>query len=163
VHLYRDHPPPEPSPYAWQATLAGIADHATRSVRRTGSPWPWRLLMALTASAALIGGILLARGLWNERVVYPPAPEIVDVPPGPDDGDEPFPVAAPSEVHFISIDAEDADRIMMGVRLMGDFEVAGPDDIEIVKMEPHEDGQMPWLQRGGEVPMILASAEREEP
>jgi hypothetical protein len=53
---------------------------------------------------------------------------------------------------------------MMGQPLMGTFEVAAPNDVEIVKMEPHpEDGMMPSFHRGQEVPMILAAADREAP
>jgi hypothetical protein len=79
--------------------------------------------------------------------------------------EEPFPVAEMNEVNILSINVEDADRVVMGQPLLGPFEVVSPEDIEIVRMERHpEDGQMPRLRRGPEVPMIVvAAAEREEP
>jgi hypothetical protein len=73
-------------------------------------------------------------------------------------------VATLGEIEIISIAAEDADRVMMGQPLMGTFEVAAPEDVQIVRMEPHpEDGQMPSFHRGQEVPMIVAAADREAP
>ena len=66
----------------------------------------------------------------------------------------------------VPIDVEDADRVvMLGQPPMGTFELAAPEDIEIVKMEPWpEDGRTPHLHRGPEVPMIVVAAvDRPEP
>jgi hypothetical protein len=166
-HLYRDHPPPEPSERAWQATLAGIEAGLSRPVAPTSSPgfsarWRLRLFVGLVAAAAVVGGVLVARVFSPEQT---PEPEYVELPkpepkpvPQPEEPDEPFPVVPLGEVNIISIDAEDADRVVIGQSLMGEFELAASDDIDIVKMEPCvEDGQMPHLHRGEEVPMIVVA------
>jgi hypothetical protein len=165
ARLYRDHPPPEPLERAWQATLANIdaALAAPLQAPLPGARWPVRLLVGLVA-AAVIGGVILASAFWPVSREEPgPAPVVVNH--GPSELDEPFPVATVGEVHIISIDAADADRVAMGQPLLGSFELAAPEDIEIVKMEPGpEDGQMPRLHRGPEVPMIVvAVAGRQEP
>jgi hypothetical protein len=178
VRLYRDNPPPEPSERAWQAALTMVAHRAanpapTGTLARGLSFPRWRrFLLAMAATAALVGGVMLARSFQRERPDELNYDVIGNVRPGSsgqlvrsgDDSNEPFPVATLGEVEIISVSAEDADRVMMGQPLMGTFEVAAPDDVEIVKMEPHpEDGQMPAFHRGQEVPMILAAADREAP
>jgi hypothetical protein len=175
VQLYRNHPPTEPSDHAWQATLGRIetALSAPPSALRPPRNWRLRLLVGLVAAAAaVVGGVLVAR-LYRPVQPIDPQPEgwverqpqQREASPAPEEPDEPFPVATAAEVNIISIDAEDADRVVMGEPLMGTFEVVAPEDIEIVKMEPHaDDGQMPQLQRGPEVPMIVVAAtERREP
>jgi hypothetical protein len=180
VRLYRDHPPPEPSEHAWQAALTNIADRAMKPAaaaaampRSLSFPrWRSRVLLALAASAAVLGGVLLARSFWSEHPDKPKGPQIAklestqheQLPLPGDDTSEPFPVATLGEVEIISVSAEDADRVMMGQPLLGTFEVAAPDDVQIVKMEPRpDDGQTPSFHRGQEVPMILAAAEHDAP
>jgi hypothetical protein len=179
VRLFRDHPPPEPAERAWQAALTSIADRAMKPAaaaeampRGLSFPrWRSRVLLALAASAAVLGGVLLARSFWSERLDEPKGPHIAKVEPTQreqlprpaEDAGEPFPVATLGEVEIISVSAEDADRVMMGQPLLGTFEVAAPDDVQIVKMEPHDDGQMPSFHRGQEVPMILAAADHDAP
>jgi anti-sigma factor RsiW len=168
TRLYSDHPPAEPSDRAWQGALAAIEDALARPRVPARPRWPLRLVLGLTAAAALLAGVVLARSLWTARPPEQPLREVVEgprvEPPAPED-EEPFPVAAAGEVNVLSIDAADADRVLMGQPLFGTFEVASPEDIEIVEMEPHpEDGRMPRLQRGPEVPMIVvASAGGREP
>ena len=172
VHLYRDHPPPEPSERSWQATLGRIVSHSNRPAgdfRRPGSAWRLRLFMGLAATAAVLAGMVLASAFHIERTNGPGSIEIASTPDSslaPDgDSDEPFPVATMGEVDIISINAEDADRVMIGQQLLGTFEVAGPNDIDIVKMEPDpEEGQMPRVHIALDVPMILVLAgEPKEP
>jgi anti-sigma factor RsiW len=167
VQLYRDHPAPEPSERAWQAALTGVqarlAGPAPPSRRWGGPRRPLRLLLGLAVTAAAVfGGMLLARTFWTGRPVAPEHPDVVKtLPPAGREAaeEEPFPVSAASEVNIISIDVDDANRVvMMGQPPMGAFELAAPEDIEIVKMAPREDGWMPRLRRGPEVPMIVVAA-----
>jgi hypothetical protein len=187
--LFRDNPPSEPSEQAWQATLAGIdsglcqtgsSGYARSDIQNPKSKiqnlpsWRLRLIVGLmtATAAAVIGGVLVARffapeptpGEEEHQVVKQIEP-IEKAPLPPDEEDEPFPVVALGEVNIISIDAEDADRVGMGQELIGTFDLATPEDIEIVKMEPHpEDGLMPRLRRGPEVPMIVAAnMDNQEP
>jgi hypothetical protein len=166
--LFRDNPPPEPSERAWRATLAGIDAGLTQPVSSLRNPGPWRwrlrLIVGLVATAAAVGGILVARMVSSGPKR---GPEIASVeeksqpiaqPGAQAEDDEPFPVVNLSEVNIISIDADDADRVVMGQELMGTFDLAAPEDIEIVKMEPRpDDGWAPYLRRGPEVPMIVAA------
>ena len=139
------------------------------SQRTTRSHWRLRLLLGLAATAAAIfGGVVLARAFWPEHPTGPDRQEVAQKTPAviADEPDLPFPVAEVQEVNIISIDVEDADRVvMLGQPPMGTFELAAPEDIEIVKMEPWpEDGRTPRLHRGPEVPMIVVAAvDRPEP
>jgi anti-sigma factor RsiW len=168
TRLYRDQPPGEPSDRAWQAALAAIEDALAHPRVPPRPRWPLRLVLGLTAAAALLAGVVLARSFWTDKLPENPVPEVADHQPQPapaPEDEEPFPVATAGEINILSIDAADADRVVMGQPLIGTFEVAAPEDIEIVEMEPHpEDGRMPRLQRGPEVPMIIvASAGGREP
>ncbi len=122
----------------------------------------------------MLGGLALARPFWTAPGVRPQDSPLAGVrppaPPSPTPGpagaaEEPFPVAEANEVNFLSISVEDADRVVVvGPPLLGAFELAAPQDITVVGMEPPAAGPMPRLQRGPEVPMILvASADREDP
>jgi hypothetical protein len=175
INLFRDHPPPEPSERAWQAAFGQIESALSHPVplsRRPQRPhWPFRLLLALTAAAAILGGLALARVFWPGPAPLRQAPEIVKKKANEpnlahEEPEEPFPVATTNEVNILSIDVEDADRVVtVGEPLMGLFEVAAPQEIDVEEMQPHAaDGQTPRFQRGPEVPMILvASADREGP
>ncbi len=180
VRLFRDHAPPEPCAAAWQSALGNIAHRAMKPAAAAEtmpySPsrprWRPRVLLALATAAAILGGVLLARSLWPRRPEPSNGPQIAKVNPVSheqpaslsEETGEPFPVATLGEVEIISVSAEDADRVLMGQPLLGTFEVVAPADVQIVKMEPHpDDGSMPSFRRGQEVPMILASADREEP
>jgi len=177
TRLYRDHPAPEPAPAAWRAALGRIEDRLSRPAvapsRPPGRPWRWPLLLGLVSAAALFGGVVIARALWPaaEAPVDPtvvaqhghaPAPA---PPPAPED-DEVFPVASAREVDILSIDPRDADRVVLGDPLLGTFEWASPEDIEVLDREPDpEDGHMPRLQRGpnAKVPLVIVTLEEERP
>src|SRR6476469_4251975 len=60
VGLFRDHPPAEPSPDAWDATLNRIADRAARD-RRLWQPMLW---LTLGAAAAVIAAVCVAGLMW---------------------------------------------------------------------------------------------------
>jgi hypothetical protein len=68
-----------------------------------------------------------------------------------------FPVASAREVDILSIDPRDADRVVLGDPLLGAFELATPEDIEVIDREPSPDGDMPHLQRGpkAKVPLVI--------
>jgi len=118
--------------------------------------------VGLIGAAAVFGGILLAR-------VRAPAPApfpFIEHGPGQIAGvedDEIFSVASASEIHIIRVDVQDADRIVMDQPLIGTFELAAPEDINIVKVERNPDeGPMPRLQRRAGVPMIVIVRPEEE-
>jgi hypothetical protein len=88
------------------------------------------------------------------------------LPADEDDPNTPFPVASANEVNIISMDARDADALVMsGQPIMGPFELAAPEDIEVLKAEPPWQGApVPRLGEGA-VPMIVAASigEAQEP
>ncbi|MFO0926314.1 MAG: hypothetical protein U0736_04645 [Gemmataceae bacterium] len=160
IALFRDNPPPEPTPEAWQSTLHRIQvrlrdDRCSGGGRWLSRPGGWLLAGVLTAAAAL-GGVVLARGLW------------------PFDGrtggsvaratDEVLPVVHAGEVNILHMDARDADRVITGQPLLGSFDLAGEEDIEVVQVEPdQEDGRMPALARGaGRSLIVVAHADDPE-
>ena len=68
--------------------------------------------------------------------------------------DEPFPVASASEVHVIDVSVEDADRLALGLALLGTFEVATVDEIEQVRVE--------YLGRKSELKLALREVRDRE-
>jgi hypothetical protein len=164
VGLYRAHPPAEPSPDAWLGVRQRI-DAALAAPAKPSGPWrtrwPWFLAVTLTA-AAMLGGVLLAGALMPWHGGKPDDSPRVILPPE-DDNEEPFAVASASEVHIISMDVRDADRVLMGQPLLGPFEFVSGSEIELVKVEPDwEEGTMPKLQRGDQVPMVIVAPAEDD-
>lgn len=162
VALFRDHPPPEPSPRAWQTALDRIQSRLGDE-RRASPRWFPRvngwLLTGLLGAAAVLGGVVFACALWPER--------LFDGRSGGSaarSADEVFPVVRAGEVNILHMDARDADRVITGQPLIGSFELACEEDIEIVAVEPDlEDGWMPGLARGaGRSVIVVAHAGGDE-
>jgi hypothetical protein len=174
VGLWRDNPPPEPSFAAWDEARERIAGRAVASSAPARGPWrrwPVRLVAGLLTAAALVGGVLLARAWWpagppepapegpgGGLVVGPqPAPQLA----GDDDPNTPFPVATAGEVNVLSIDAQDADAVILHPPLMGEFELAEPADILVLEVQPAPDGGIEARLQPGPVPMIVVVAGTE--
>ncbi len=166
VQLYRDHAPPEPSPAAWQAALGRIETGLAAPRRLPG--WRLRLLLGFAAAAAVLGGLLIA-GLYRPRPAQEPetAPVVQRevVLAEDDDNDEPFAVLTAGEVDILSMEAVDADRLVLGQPLLGPIDFCRLEDIQVVKVEADpEEGLVSRLQPGPEMPMIVvARADEEEP
>jgi len=148
--LFHETVPPEPSPDAWAATLAHVHSRISdRAAVRRSSRWGLRLVVGLASAATVFAAALLVPPFLHH-----------DGPGGgqpvrEEDGDEPFLVASAQEVNIISMDASDADAVVLGMPLLGSFPLAEPDDIEVLDAEPpHADGPVPWLEEGP-VPMIV--------
>lgn len=181
VRLYRDNPAPEPSPEAWQGALQGIEKRLARpaavATRRLPAPprFPWRLraLVGLVSTAAaIVLGLLVARAYWPappsrfesavavaELRVAPVAaqgPQPANADPAED---ELLLVASASEITIISVDATDADRVIVrGQPLLGSFDLADLGDIRVVDAEDGpKDLPRPHLQRGQALPMIVSA------
>jgi hypothetical protein len=162
ARLYRDDTPPEP---AWQPTLARIESRLGEELapRRR---WRAGYLAGLVAAsaAAVFAGVLVARGFWVEPPVIAPEPERVASGPAPTaEDEEPYPVALLSEVQIIRMRPDDADRIVTGQPLLGTFEFAAAEDIEIVQLEPDpEEGRVPRLRRSKGAPPIIVARTTDE-
>lgn len=155
--LFRDHPPPEPAPRAWDHTLARIA---ARTRHRPTRRWPALLLVGLAGAAALLAAAVARDVLWPR----PPQHDRgglqahVELPPE-DDNDDPFVVAASSEIDVLAMDARDAGRLLIG-HLLDPFVIASPGDVELVNVEPDDDGTTPHLHKG-RLPMVVVRADQE--
>jgi hypothetical protein len=153
ARLYRDHPPPEPAAQAWQSALS----HVQARLDRPNRPrWHVPLVLGLvTAAAAALGGVLLARNLWPAPAVAPEEPDGI-AQQGPDANDEPFPVASLREVDILRVDPNDADRIVVGQPVMGTMEFVTTEEIDLVQVDGcPEDGTKPHLHRNAGGPMII--------
>jgi hypothetical protein len=66
-------------------------------------------------------------------------------------------------VNILSIEASDADAVVLHPPLMGEFELAAPADIWILEvLPPPEGGPQPHLA-AGPVPMIVVASMTEVP
>jgi hypothetical protein len=156
LSLFRDHPPADPSPAAWNDALHQIAARAERHRPR----WQAWLLLTL-ATAAVVAAVTTA--MFLPRPVAPIEMVGVTLPPE-DDNDEPFPVAVAGEVNIVHMDARDADRVLIGQPLLDSFDVVASEDIELVSVEANwEEGNMPHLKRGPQFPMVIVARPVEEP
>lgn len=167
TRLYRDHAAPEPSPAAWADTLDRINARLTRPAAAPRRPWAWRLALGLAATAAALGGLAAAAALWPAAPdAPPPLAQQQPTPPAPAPDDEVFPVASAGEIEILSLDPRDADRVALGVPLLGTFALAEPADIEVIEREPDpDDGMMPRVHGGpgAKVPLVVAAAPGEQP
>ena len=155
TRLYRDQPLPLPSEDRWRATFDRIRPPAAPRTAR-----PWKLLLGLAlASAAALGAVVLARALW------PAAPPAIGLqtPPAPEEDDEePFAVAASSEVHIIRMDADDADAVVTGRPLIGTMDFTGPGDIDVLQVQSDPDGKhTPRLETRAGLSWLVARADEE--
>lgn len=167
ARLYREHPPADPGAAVWQVVLGRIEARLAGPAQRPPAPWRLRLFAGLVAAAAaLLGGVLLARTFWPEREIEPGGVVERSEPSGRAEAEdeEPFAVATASEVHIIGMDPQDADRVVVGVPLMGSIEFVGTEEVEIVHVDPDAEGGMPRVRRSVGGPMwIAARAEGDEP
>ena len=155
TRLYRDQPIPMPSEDGWRSTF----DRIRPPVARTSPRWRLSIGLAL-ASAAALGAVVLTRSLWPSAA----PPIAIQMPALPaDEDDEPFAVAASSEVHIIRMDADDADRVVTGRPLIGTMDFAGPGDIDVVKVQADPDAKhTPHLETRAGLPWVVARADEEE-
>jgi anti-sigma factor RsiW len=156
TRLYRDQPLPLPSEERWRVTFDRIRPAVTPRPRR-----PWGLLLGLAlASAAALGAVVLARSLWptaTPGIALPAAP-------APDEeDDEPFAVAASSEVHIIRMDADDADAVVTGRPLIGTMDFTGPGDIDVLQVQPDPDEKhTPRLETRAALSWVVVRAHEED-
>ncbi len=140
ARLWADHPPPEPGPDVWTATLSRIG-------ARLPAPRPRRLprTLWLGAAAAALLAVLVGARLFHG---VPPKIEKV----------EPLPVIEPGDVVVISMDARDAGGLVVAAPPIPQAILpAGQDDVSVMSLEsgPRDDGRVPQIGEG-DVPMIVA-------
>lgn len=153
AEVFQNHTPADPSDQQWSHVLQGIRS-GLEGTRTPPRPWRW-LAMAGIVLFLCLGLGLIVRVMPTGR----PASPVVILPPG-DEGDAPFPVASAGEVYVLDVSVDDADRLAVGQRLMGAFEVATRDEIEVHSVEPDpDDGRMPVLASNAAVPLIVVSGE----
>ena len=144
ARLWRDNPPPEPSAGAWAATLTRIEARLPVPVRRPRR-LPRVLWLCVGAAAAVLAVVVVGRAFLPGAL---PRVEKVD----------PLPVVEPGDVTIISMDARDADALVVAVPpIQPPLLAAGQDDVSVMDMEPYwkDEGQVPQIGEG-EVPMITA-------
>ncbi len=192
LRAWRASPPDEPSPEAWERVQARIAAGASSGpgpipLPRPRPRWALRVVGALVATAALVGGALLARALWapvppdeppvavqsGPPATKPPAPKVLAKNEDEDEsfpvmpaseGEGPLQVVSAAEVHILNMEVRDADAVAIGQpKFLDTFVLASPRDIEVLAVGPPQPaGPMPRLEEGA-VPMIVFSALNRAP
>ncbi len=151
--------PPEPGAFTWARTLTGItaglalagAAGAPAVVRAAKLPvrrpaWV-RAAVRWTGAAAAVLLVLVLN------------PMALHGPPTPVPTAEPYPVATSDEVDIVTLNAADADRLVVGnVPVRGPLDLAAPGDVVVVSIQPDVDGMLPDLRVHAEnpSPMIVA-------
>ena len=161
TRLYREQAAPMPGENRWRSSLTAIEQRV--ALARAASLRRRLLLGFLIASAAVLGGVVLARSLWPTTPPLAPIAEKTPILVQPEEDEEPFAVARSSEVHIIGMDADDADRVVTGQPLMGSMDFAGQGDIDVVAVEPDpDDGCVPRLERRAGLPWIVLAKTNDE-
>jgi anti-sigma factor RsiW len=156
--LFRDHPPPEPSSAAWDRTFSRIAAGAARPRRPR---WPVLLILGLAGAAAILAAVAATGSLWPKPGRMKDGGPVVKL-PADDDNDEPLAVATAGEIDVLNMDAKDAGRVMIGP-LLDPFEIASPDDVDLVAAEEDDEGGMPKLQKGQYLMVVVVRADDKDP
>lgn len=132
---------PEPSPQAWDRTLAAV-HHALS--RRTRSRLPAGRVRWALAAVSVAAAALLALSLYRPMGK---APE-------PRTG-EPYPVADANEIDIVSMDPHDDGSLVGRPPLLANLQFAAPRDVKVLRVEGHPAGWGAKLD-DGEVPMVVA-------
>jgi anti-sigma factor RsiW len=132
--------PREPCAAAWARTFARLQKALpckARSKRRR----PYLIGFASVAAAAATLFVVMGRG---------PRPV------APTSADDSFVVAEGQDVTFVRMDAADASALVVGrPPADGDFELARLGDVNVLRVEPREDGQWGDWRPDGEAPMFV--------
>jgi anti-sigma factor RsiW len=158
LRLWPTIPPPEPSPFTWARALTGITAGLALAgaavspvvVRAAKSParrpgWVRAGLRWTGAAAAVLLVLVL-----NPMASQGPAP----APPA-----KPYPVVTADDVDIVTLNAVDADRLVVGnVPVRGPLDLAAPGDVVVLSIQPDVDGMLPSLHVHTEnpSPMIVA-------
>jgi hypothetical protein len=143
--LYAGAPLPEPSPEAWSRTLARVQSSLTP--RPAGRHRPAWVFFAGLAAAVLVA-VFAARSWWGGG---PADPDTADfLPP-----DEPFPVAGAHEYKIVSVNPQDADRLIADPPLLGKVEFATAADVRLESSGPQAADGWRGRMEEGNVPMIV--------
>jgi anti-sigma factor RsiW len=141
----------EPGEADWAVSLGRIqAVRLTPTQPALGQRLAW-IGVALTALAATVALVLL-----GDPARTPLKPQPVVIP-----AVERWSVASPTELEIISMDAADASLLVIGEPPVNEpLVLAGPGEIKLDKLEPDEDGMVPYFadSQGPDAPMIVVPA-----
>jgi anti-sigma factor RsiW len=147
--LWQSNAPEEPGPAVWAATLDRIEKSLPAGPPAPARPgrklYLWASLLTAAAAAAL--AISLSARLFQS---------VPDVAADPDD-EQPYPVAEAHEVAILSMDAKDADALVVGESpVHGPLAFADFEDIILLDAKRmHEDAPQPQLDEQLALPMIV--------
>jgi anti-sigma factor RsiW len=141
---------PEPSAGSWDRALRQV-ESALPLMRPVSL---WRRFRPLWWSGGLAASLALA--LIGRSLLAPPK--------APLDGgteEEPFPVAAAREIDILSMDAHDADALVVHPPMLADLKFVAAGDLGEVHIDSHPDGWGARLE-AGQVPMVVALPARQD-
>jgi hypothetical protein len=156
---------PEPCADTWEVALGRL--HA--ALPAEPRPLPFRrpayrpLVPAVGVAAAVLAVLTLARSFWPVGGPVPPPPDSALPPTVATTLTGPISLADARDVEIISIDDDDTTTLLVGRPPIRDaLQLAGPDDVLLMKMEPFE-GFVPDLRRPrNAAPIILPRADAAE-
>ena len=124
--LYREVPPPMPSPDAWSAVRAGIEKGLHERQAHASAPsWPKSRLVLAAAAAALFAVVFLGKSHWSVQAAK-----------------EPYPVVDAGDVAILSIDGNDCDCLVAAQPPVGridERDLAMSNDVMVLNLEEHWD------------------------
>jgi len=154
-------PLPEPTPAEWSVVRKRIQAALVPSSPPRVRAFPRRNLWTNAASAAAIFLALLLYRPTGKEVAVAPAPREPMV--------TPFPVVSEKDVEILSMDAADADALVVGeLPMRGPVVLAGPGDVVLDHLQP-DDGMEAPMQMGmgttadnSDGPMIVVRVARAD-
>jgi hypothetical protein len=145
TQTWRDAEPPQPSEETWAGMYQKIEAGLNAPVPGAKNAWPRRLLVSAATLGAAAAAVFL---LVLLRDGYQPLPPV----------EEPYAVVSAKDVAILCINGDDTGCLVAArppIDLIGEQELATPNDAEVLNREPHIDGILADMRFQAGAPMLI--------